>query len=437
MTGMLRVACLLGLLVVPAVAATDPAVQCCEAKLRASAPRELQVLKCHAKAATRGRVVDPGCLADARATLARTFTRIERRGGCAGIEDADRVHADIERITAGIAAALRPVPAASACAARKLRELGRLASSALRIFAEAATMPGTDPFGQAAALAANVGVEFARLEARGGCLTTDDAYHVTALLLTGTHGPVPPEGVILTVQRLCASCGDGIRGGAEECDLFESQACGGGTCLLDCHCPSCGDGAVNRPGETCDGADAAACEGLCQNDCTCPTPTCGNDVKEPGEECDGTALGACGSSCEPDCTCGPAVCGNGIVEEGEGCDGTTCTDPSGILDCSSPDRPGGCRCCDGGFCPLYGCCDSRDVCLPGFNETGICFTSQCTADHPCRSGYLCATSPSNPTAPGLCVATVGEVCGFLGRLIAPCLPPSVCPNLSLGRCTLP
>jgi hypothetical protein len=425
--------------------ATDVATRCCADRLRVAGTREKQLLACHARAAARGLAVDPACVAKVGDALTRKFARIEDSDGCPGSGNGARVDADLDRMVATIAAALRPTSAASTCAARKLKATGRFASTTARLFALQAPYPTghldvldpfTLPYGQ------QFLATIAALETRVDCLTTGDGTRLVQLVTIGTSSSpfVPPDGMLLTSMRVCPACGDLVQGGAEQCDgAFDAPDCDG-PCRADCTCPVCGDGVKNQTTETCDGADAAACQGLCLADCTCPTPVCGNGVKEAGEDCDGAALGACGSGCQADCTCPPAVCGNGIIEQGEQCDGATC-DMDGF---SAPGCSPSCQCCDLGVCQLIGCCDPHDICIPlmlGFGS-GYCIPAvSCTTDANCTSGYSCVPNANPPPAIGFCSGNVGTACptvfipDFGGiNYTYPCVPPGVCPS---GVCCLP
>jgi hypothetical protein len=428
--------------------ATDVAARCCADRLRVAGSREKQLLACHARAAARGLAVDPACVAKVGDALTRTFARIEDSDGCPGSGNGARVDADLDRMVAAIAAALRPTSGASACTARKLKATGRFASTTARLFAlQAPYPPGhldvLDPFTLA------YGQQFlatiAALETRPDCLTTGDGTRLVQLVTIGTYTPspfVPPDGMLMTSMRVCPACGDLVQGGAEQCDgAFDAPDCNG-PCRADCTCPVCGDGVKNQTTETCDGTDAAACPGLCQGDCTCPTPVCGNGVKEAGEDCDGAALGACGSGCQPDCTCPPAMCGNGIVEQAEQCDGTTTCTLEGVsgFGCSTS-----CQCCDGGYCPIVGCCDPHDVCMPFLGPFGTTYGNcapavTCTTDANCSSGYTCLPNQNPPPATNLCHGVVGGPCPTVYfpqynlSYTYPCAPPAVCTS---AVCCLP
>jgi hypothetical protein len=427
--------------------ATDVATRCCADRLRAAGTREKQLLACHARAAARGLAVDPACVAKVGDALTRKFARIEDSDECPGSGNGARVDADLDRMVATIAAALRPTSAASACAARKLKATGRFASSTARLFSLQAPYPAghldvldpfTLPYGQ------QFLATIAALETRSDCLTTGDGTRLVQLVTIGTYEPnpfVPPDGMLMTSMRVCPACGDLVQGGAEQCDgAFDAPDCNG-PCRADCTCPVCGDGVKNQTTEICDGADAAACQGLCQADCTCPAPVCGNGVKEAGEECDGAAVGDCGSGCQSDCTCPPAVCGNGVVEHGEQCDGTTTCTTEGVsgFGCSPA-----CQCCDGGYCQLLGCCDPHDSCIPtpGLGR-GYCQPNPppivCTTTADCWDGFTCLPYPNRPPAFNLCYANLGTACPTiydpqLGSFTYPCVSPAVCTS---GVCCLP
>ncbi|HXJ32405.1 MAG TPA: hypothetical protein VMS22_00075 [Candidatus Eisenbacteria bacterium] len=437
MTVRLALAPLFLLIAGAAGANLDPSSACCARKLRLSGPSEARLFRCHATAAAHGEAVAAACLSAAGASLARRFARAEEAGGCSGVGDAGRIEADLERIVGLVANTLRPSPARSACAARKLKTAGRFAASVLKAFAGEAPHPADhldalDPV--IADLSQRVQATFTRLEGGTDCLTTADAPAVTALITAGPTPPVPADGALLASLRLCPACGDDVQGGTEQCDGFDAFTCNG-PCRADCTCPICGDGAIDQTSEACDGADDAACHRLCLPDCTCPAPVCGNGVKESGEQCDGSDAGGCASACQSDCTCA-AVCGNGVIEPGEQCEGATCFDEGFFLASCAPPGPRGCQCCDGGICPILGCCDPVDICLVAPNDRGSCFPTQCRPDHPCSTGYTCVPNPSQPGT-GICAGGIGSTCTYFTP-IAPCFPPAVCSASSgLGFCCLP
>jgi hypothetical protein len=423
---------LLLLLVSPVAAA--PATRCCGDRVRVAGERARQIARCHARAAARGVAVDPACLASVTGALAYAFGRLD---GCPPHHDAALVSADLERVVGAVANALRPQPRASACAARKLKALGRFALSVARTLASRRPGGGLDETDAAVVpLRQRLGDVFAGIEHRQRCATTNDASLLSLMIASGVPGGSAPDGILRASLRLCPACGDGVEGGAEECDGADAPSCPG-ACTSSCRCPACGDGVVNRANETCDGADAPLCQGLCRDDCTCPTPVCGNGVREAGEECDGAALSPRCAACLPDCTCTAPVCGNGVVEKGESCDQSRCPYQGDLtLDCSWD-----CQCCYQGDCYQFGCCGYGQICMP-YPTTGYCLQVSCNDEHPCGFGAVCGPNTLPSGLPG---SGQGPVCRprplypcffqeFNGFFFLPCADPAVCVN---GYCCLP
>jgi cysteine-rich repeat protein len=90
---------------------------------------------------------------------------------------------------------------------------------------------------------------------------------------------------------IARSCGDGIVGSGEECDLGAANS-DTGACLLNCRLATCGDDRVRAGVEECDGTPGCSA--------TCHLQRCGNGIVEPGELCDDGNTLACGS-CSVDC----------------------------------------------------------------------------------------------------------------------------------------
>ncbi len=153
-----------------------------------------------------------------------------------------------------------------------------------------------------------------------------------------------------------ATCGDGVREGAEQCENpnMSSNNCNPANCMcLAGYQPAsptsttcvqvsnCGNGMLDA-GEACE-LTGSGCASNCQCEaglvadgtgnmgCTSPAPTCGDDVVDPGEECDDSADNNCDINCacvggfdaDPSGNgCVPHVvsCGDGIIEAGEQCE---------------------------------------------------------------------------------------------------------------------
>lgn len=162
-------------------------------------------------------------------------------------------------------------------------------------------------------------------------------------------------------------------------------------------------------------------------DCTAQSlgfPVCGDGVLQSGEACDGDDDDACPGLCQADCTCTP-FCGDGVVNQSsEKCDGNgmgpSCPDGYG-LGCTA-----GCTCCSGeGFCNLFGCCSSADVCIstPSSGINGFCWTVSCAPPNTCD--YPAQCGPGN-----YCCMPLGESCQVLG----PCCPGLTCVGDYPGVC---
>ncbi|MBA3548429.1 MAG: DUF4215 domain-containing protein [Nannocystis sp.] len=147
-----------------------------------------------------------------------------------------------------------------------------------------------------------------------------------------------------------AVCGDGVKAGAELCDLGPLNglyaACGP-LCLPN----YCGDG-LRGPSEACDDGNMLAGD-ACGSDCE--LARCGDEVLQDGEDCDD------GNSNENDgCTsrCGPPVCGDGVLSGAELCDLGLANDDAGH--CTSTCTP---RSCGDGFVQPGEACEAGDNCV--------------------------------------------------------------------------
>ncbi|MFA6130858.1 MAG: IPT/TIG domain-containing protein [Patescibacteria group bacterium] len=249
-----------------------------------------------------------------------------------------------------------------------------------------------------------------------------------------------------TVYGSSSSCGDGIVGSGETCELGEvgplvsctdsagfsgtsTQVCNA-TCKgwtlptgATCTAYSCGNGLVES-GEICDDGSLNGTYGFCGYDCTYGSGfSCGDGSLASGEFCDcGSATssgrtyggGLCttygvlngsyqtnpANSCSWDCTGPASYCGDGAVDSGEECDGNVET-YSGLLcrqgitnigrtqssnvgkTCLQDSDCGTLGRCGGvGSEPVYDACPNTTVCLLG--DVNL-LGSACTVDSDCDS----------------------------------------------------
>lgn len=92
-------ATLLVLLTVPASAA-DKAAVCQANKLKAAGKHALRTLDCHAVATTKARALDPACVEQAKAKLAKAFALAEKKTDCPGTPDP--VGSEVDELVTGV-----------------------------------------------------------------------------------------------------------------------------------------------------------------------------------------------------------------------------------------------------------------------------------------------------------------------------------------------
>ena len=135
-----------------------------------------------------------------------------------------------------------------------------------------------------------------------GAGSTTDVAEGTGDAASGSGAPTTGTGPDATTGEP-AVCGDGVRGGAEECDDGADNGDDRG-CTSECRLAVCGDGLVQAAEEQCDhgasNGDAARCTGQCL------FAACGDGLvlaegPEP-EGCDEGAFNAWApGACSPDC----------------------------------------------------------------------------------------------------------------------------------------
>lgn len=228
-----------------------------------------------------------------------------------------------------------------------------------------------------------------------------------------------------TVYGSSASCGDGVVGSSEVCEIGQlggaatactaasglpgsrSQTCNS-TCsgFVDdaaaaCIVATCGDGVLNA-GEECDDGSNNGAYGFCGQDCTYGTAFyCGDGLLAGGESCDcgapgnglsvsrayqagaGSCVGANGdysaspnASCAWDCSGPAAYCGDGVVDGGEVCDGEDLTWAGKLCAQNSPVGFKNVPCstnadCGGGVCGGNGT-GNRAACPVGKTRVRTC-----------------------------------------------------------------
>ncbi len=233
-----------------------------------------------------------------------------------------------------------------------------------------------------------------------------------------------------SIYGLSTSCGDGVVGGAEVCELGQlggsaapcttpeglagtsSQICNSScdnyaddssaTCIV----VTCGDGIIqinNEAGEDCDDGSLNGTYGFCGNDCSYYTAFyCGDGKLAGGEVCDcglsvlmsfadSRAYGAGAGSCadvngvyadSPNATCawdcaGPAAyCGDGTIDSSETCDGVDATWDGKLCANTSPAGYANLPCtsdtdCNGGVCGGNGV-GNRVACTLGSTRVMAC-----------------------------------------------------------------
>ncbi len=184
--------------------------------------------------------------------------------------------------------------------------------------------------------------------------------------LSGSIYEVTLSGFVNMGKSTCQTvCGDGVVGGAEECDFpgdhKDENLQHAYGCSEDCRiAPWCGNGKLEA-GEGCepDETNTDWCIGVGQER-QCQIVTCGDNHRDEHEQCDGTDGVAEGQVCLP--TCRISGCGDGFVDAsiGEECDdGNDSNEDACTTKCHAP------YCGDGVVSAFLG-----EVCDDGINDGG-------------------------------------------------------------------
>jgi hypothetical protein len=159
--------------------AAPPSAKCHAAKLKASAKRAGERLKCLAKANDTGG--DPAeCLADADAKFDAAIAKATARGGCVSEESAEAL---AKALDCALAAAHEALAATELkCASKKLKAVGKGSAALLQCRARAAVQSVLVPSSCVEKAQAKIAAAFERAERPGGCATSGDAEAIGALV---------------------------------------------------------------------------------------------------------------------------------------------------------------------------------------------------------------------------------------------------------------
>jgi hypothetical protein len=160
----------------------DPGQVCAKTKLGATAKKVAAKLKCHATAAGKAVTVSPTCLTKAEAKFSSTFAKAETKGGCVTTADANSVEMLVDDCVDAVRTALGTSMQKNPCLKGKLSAAGKKASSKLKCHAKAASKgQPADPTCLTKA-ETKFSQTFAKLDSKGGCVTTGDVATVEMIV---------------------------------------------------------------------------------------------------------------------------------------------------------------------------------------------------------------------------------------------------------------
>jgi len=163
--------------------AGDPLLDCASKKLKGAATFAKLVIGCSATAAKKGAVVDPACFDKASSKLGDAFAKADA-GGCDGNPSgigAKMALADADLVSSALSATLGTV--VDRCAALKLKNAGKYASSVLKGESKNIRAPDAEKLAATSAKARSKLVSgFDKADAKGGCSSSFAATQAVSIL---------------------------------------------------------------------------------------------------------------------------------------------------------------------------------------------------------------------------------------------------------------
>lgn len=167
---------------------TDCSAACTAGKINCVIKKKTCKLKCYSKAAKQGVPVDSTCLAKCSGKFDICFLKRDTNGGCSTTGDAPAIEAKVDAFVLDVATELDAAPAddENNCRAKKLTCVDKYDKCVLKVVRKAVKNgQPIDPVKRAKCeVKYNGGAKglvagcFGRLEAHGGCETTDDTFPI-------------------------------------------------------------------------------------------------------------------------------------------------------------------------------------------------------------------------------------------------------------------